>query len=172
MAWSAPTLHVTGDIITAADYNVRYYNERYLKGLDGDISLDDHIAGTAKAGFAGGVGTHSHESAGAEGGVLGTNAAALAKHGAYDGTSAENRAVAHGLGRTPFWVFISRLDTAPLFWIITYGGNSTLCYLSDTARGAHAVTCATSTNFYVGNSDDYVTSANYADAAYQWVAIG
>lgn len=70
MAWNNPSFHLTGDVITAADYNHRYYNERYLKGKDGDITLDDHIAGTAYAGFAGGVGTHTHASAGAEGGAL------------------------------------------------------------------------------------------------------
>jgi hypothetical protein len=70
MAYNAPVLHYTSDVITAADYNMRYYNERYLKGIDGAITLSNQLVGDAKAICSLGVGSHSHLTTGAEGGLL------------------------------------------------------------------------------------------------------
>jgi hypothetical protein len=75
MAWQTRTIRVTGDVVTAADYNMAYYNERYLKGIDGAITLSNQLVGDAKAICSLGVGTHTHLTAGAEGGILNTIAA-------------------------------------------------------------------------------------------------
>lgn len=43
MAWSDEALVVTGDIITAAWGNRRRSNERYLKGQDGPVTIEDEV---------------------------------------------------------------------------------------------------------------------------------
>jgi len=44
MAWTAPRTYVAGEVITAAIGNAQWRdNERYLKGLDGDVTIEDDI---------------------------------------------------------------------------------------------------------------------------------
>lgn len=51
MSWVTPILSATGDLITSALYAINYYNLRYLKGLDGPISLDNMINFHSSQGF-------------------------------------------------------------------------------------------------------------------------
>lgn len=184
MAWNAPVLHVTNDIISAADYNYRYYNERYLKGIDGPITLSDLLVGTAKALCNGGVGDHSHATAGAEGGQLDWDsvwADAVHSHlsdaeggvlittGTYTGNNATNRAIPHGLGTIPRQIFITATNTPSiLFSIVPALGN----LIQDVTQGVStAVTSVTATNFYVGDVSDYVKTANDNGYTYGWIAF-
>ena len=91
MAWTAPRTWVTGEVVTAALMNTHVRDHlRFLKGLDGDITLDANIvtafnvdgvdvsahkAGTAKAQHTAGAGDHTHQSAGAEGATIDHGAA-------------------------------------------------------------------------------------------------
>jgi hypothetical protein len=44
MAWTNPTSYTSGEVVTAAKLNSDvYFNLRFLKGLDGAISLDNHL---------------------------------------------------------------------------------------------------------------------------------
>ena len=76
----APVLKVTGDIVTAAQWNdVAYYNMRALKGLDGTIVLLDGVDIGANE-----LTVNSIEIIGADGEV---NAAAIEQHGAATHTN-------------------------------------------------------------------------------------
>lgn len=92
MAWSTPRTWTVGELLTAANFNTFIRDQqRYGKGLDGPVQFDDnitfpgsetvdgvdvsaHAAGDAMAQHAAGVGTHSHESSGAQGGQIDSDA--------------------------------------------------------------------------------------------------
>lgn len=168
MAWTTPVLSATGDLISAALYRINYDNLRYLKGLDGDITLSDHIVGTAYAGFAGGIGTHTHASAGAEGGILSSLSRGMA-YGNYTGNDGVNRDIAHGLDKPPIAVFI--MSTAGT-WHLIHGTTTAIFYLADDTHGYLTVTQIGATNFYVGNATSYLYSGNASTVTYYWIAIG
>lgn len=91
--------------------------------------------------------------------------------GQYTGNDGVNRAVAHGLGVAPKFVFITRNNSAALFFTIVAG----LAQIHQFASGTNsllAVTAGTTTNFYVGNATSYTNSANADAIVYDWVAIG
>lgn len=91
MAWTSPRTYVAGEVITAAIFNDHIRsNLRYLKGLDGSVTIDNdltvsnlltagnvdgvdvsaHASGTAMAGHTAGAGTHSHSASAADGGLI------------------------------------------------------------------------------------------------------
>ena len=43
MAWSTPTTRATGYVVTAANWNEFVNDLRYLKGLDGAVSIENAI---------------------------------------------------------------------------------------------------------------------------------
>jgi len=90
--------------------------------------------------------------------------------GLYTGNSSVNRAIPHGLSKTPKAVFIvNQNDGAPMFWLIrAFAG---IFYVAAAAAGKHAVTAADATNFYVGNAASYTNSGNLATKEHEWVAI-
>ncbi len=95
MAWTAPRTWVTGEVVTAALMNTHVRDDlRYLKGLDGDVTIEANIvtafnvdgvdvsahkAGTAQAQHDGGAGNHTHQSSGAQGNTLDHGAALTGK---------------------------------------------------------------------------------------------
>ena len=103
MGWVLPRTYTTGEVITASIANTNWRDQlRYLKGLDGDITIEAnlitafnvdgvdvsaHKAGTAKAQHDGGAGTHTHQTSGAEGAKIDHGAALNglgdADHSAY-----------------------------------------------------------------------------------------
>ena len=96
--------------------------------------------------------------------------AAKISNGSYNGNSATNRAVAHGLGVIPKIVLISKDDGSYIYRI--FPGLSKMFYLSNSSSGTISVTSPTSTNFYVGKCTDYNYSANESGYSYKWTAIG
>lgn len=52
MAWTAPRTWVTGEVVTAAQLNEQLRdNERYLKGLDGGVTIEDRLTLDGDASF-------------------------------------------------------------------------------------------------------------------------
>ncbi len=95
-------------------------------------------------------------------------AAALnATSGNYIGNSAANRAIPHGLGRVPKCIIIASNTAVEAFIIVRPG------YINELSGGsALSVTAMDATNFYVGNSGNYTTSANLTTTTtYYWFAI-
>ena len=88
--------------------------------------------------------------------------------GSYLGNYTTNTPIAHGLGRIPLYVGITRSDHGDVFRIIKPGMIS---YLNELGEAHYPVTAMDATNFYVGNSTDYPLSANSGNV-YYWVAIG
>ena len=91
MAWTAPRTWVTGEVVTAALMNTHVRDDlRYLKGLDGGVTVEDaltvdslitsgnvdgvdvstHAAGDAYAQHGNNIGNHTHQSSGAQGNTL------------------------------------------------------------------------------------------------------
>ena len=96
--------------------------------------------------------------------------------GLYSGSAAANRAVPHGLGRVPKFVFITTL-------VGVAGGSQGVlingivsCISRDNAAAAlnglttQIVTAADATNFYVGNAADYQESFNTNGINWYWYA--
>lgn len=96
MAWTLPSVPGVGTIATVANWAQKVIDcLRFIKGTDGPVVIDDdltvdnlitagnvdgvdvsvHKGGDAKAQHTGGAGTHTHQSAGAEGGKLDHGAA-------------------------------------------------------------------------------------------------
>ena len=96
-------------------------------------------------------------------------------NGTYTGNSAQNRAIAHGLARTPKLVLIYSEYSSTLFYkFICMASNPTLYFYStkDADGYSGAVTTMDATNFYVGAVLDKTTSANFTGLTYYWVAMG
>lgn len=87
--------------------------------------------------------------------------------GQYTGNDAVNRAIAHGLGVTPKIVFIMEHDGSQLYRI-----NGTVALICNNSPYIKAVTIPNATNFYVGNADSYLLTANGDTEVHDWVAIG
>ena len=125
-------------------------DEISVAALSGLLADDQHVldAEVLAAAIAGGL-------------IQGTS-------GSYTGNSTVNRAIPHGLGRTPKMVFLVfnaglKQFIIQLAFITKIEHNvATLCYV---------ITTPDATNFYVGNATDYEASAN-AVHLYDWVAIG
>lgn len=93
--------------------------------------------------------------------------------GNYVGDSSVNKAIAHGLGRTPGIVFIIENAASPngrQFRIL--GAVASIFFVSASpSAGNYDVTIPNATNFYVGNATNYQNSANYTGSSYYWVAM-
>ena len=97
--------------------------------------------------------------------------------GVYSGDDSANRAIPHGLTKTPKIVIIhihyptstSRGDNCCILLI----GSTDIWYLGGGANSELDVTTMDSTNFYVGNATSYPNSANWqsGSATYIWVAL-
>lgn len=90
-------------------------------------------------------------------------------HGSFAGNNTVNRAIPHGLGRTPIFHIYSRDDIGHGSIQIDPGYISTIYY---EAQHHLAVTASDDTNFYVGNASNYGASANATGRTYDWVVIG
>jgi len=93
---------------------------------------------------------------------------ALANTGTYTGDGTANRAIAHGLGKTPKLV-ISWNNTNINFIMILGSDPDNECYIVGGSSGfvQTVVTAMNSTNFYVS-----ATYGNLNANVYYWVAIG
>ena len=184
MGWTTPATWVVGAILTAAQLNTQVRdNERYLKGTDGEVVLEDYIDfpltaqgdvfyhnGTKLARLAAGTSGYVLKTAGASNNPAWAAQAVNATSGSYTGDDTADRAIAHGLGVTPKAVFIyGDSATAPWFRLIL---GSSLAYLSETVKGIYTVTVWDVTNFHVGNAASYLQSANQSPTSYRWIAIG
>jgi hypothetical protein len=87
------------------------------------------------------------------------------KTGTYTGNDTVNRAIPHGLGRTPCRVFFAQIGQN-LMWDLNATGQINLVGLATLA-----VTAFDATNFYVGNAAGYGNSANAAGNDYRWTAV-
>lgn len=101
-------------------------------------------------------------------GITASDIAGVVASGTYAGNSTANRAVAHGLGRTPRFVLIVRRAVRAHFVLLTSGN---IAPIENSATGSQPVTAADATNFYVGNATQYDNSANSGND-YDWIAIG
>jgi hypothetical protein len=96
--------------------------------IDG-IDVSAHAAGTAKSQHAAGVGTHTHESAGAEGGKLGLAALSSYDSGWFAVDTNASYSKTHGLGALPklasIW-FSQNADGSNAFQVgdVVKGGDS------------------------------------------------
>lgn len=90
--------------------------------------------------------------------------------GTYAGNNAVNRAIPHGLGVTPRFIFIVHSNFGPIFFEMI--GRAAIHYENGAAANNLAVTAPDATNFYVGNATDTGQSANDSATTYYWVAIG
>ena len=90
------------------------------------------------------------------------------KTGTYTGNSSANKAIAHGNGITPKYVFITSTNAFRDGFILTPGKISGS---SDTEGGIYDVTSWDTTNFYIGNAAQYGLSMNYTGHVYYWVAF-
>jgi len=94
------------------------------------------------------------------------NEMAIIKAGSYSGDYVANRAIAHGLGRTPLQVMIIGSDNT-VFILIRPG------YITrPKSEQSYTVYSPDATNFYVGNATNWQYSANNGSTTYYWVAIG
>jgi hypothetical protein len=103
-----------------------------------------------------------------------TSEGAKCTSGSYTGNSSANRAIPHGLGYAPKWVYIYEDRGSEVAYVgILHTGYSKYLALSPTPGIAltAAVTAADTTNFYVGNAGDYVGTMNYNAYVYYWVAV-
>jgi parallel beta-helix repeat protein len=90
--------------------------------------------------------------------------------GTYSGSGAANKAIAHGLGKIPQLVIITKLNSTRGWQIL--GSNPTQLQEQATFY-SNAVTTMDATNFYVGNTaDGYADTANDSGITYFWVALG
>jgi hypothetical protein len=95
---------------------------------------------------------------------------AMSNSGSYYGNSTPNRAIPHGLGKTPKMVRIFKNDMG--------GGEGTIFEdigiirsMYDASTNTYTVTKMDDTNFYVGNSSSYPGSYNNTETTYVWLAI-
>jgi hypothetical protein len=90
--------------------------------------------------------------------------------GSYVGDSTANRAILHGLPRTPRVVMI----TDGNLWFSIWPVDDRVRFIDANApaAGGFSVTALDVTNFYVGNAAQYTRTANLNTTTYFWVAIG
>lgn len=86
----------------------------------------------------------------------------------YDGNDTVNRAIPHGLGRTPICQLFVVPGATWHGWHIVPGRLQT----QDTGYVTFSVAAADDTNIYVGNASSYPVSANGIGKTYYCVVIG
>lgn len=91
----------------------------------------------------------------------------------YTGNSTANRAIPHGLGKTPSIVIISQTGggTQPTSDFFIFNTGRIDNHFTGGA-GNGTVTAPDNTNFYVGINGNFEAGANLNNATYIWVAIG
>jgi len=93
--------------------------------------------------------------------------------GTYTGNAATNRAIPHGLGRTPKLVIIQKTSDGEDYSFRSHrGGDVYYQNASFGASGMLAVTAWNATHFHVGNPAHLERSANANVVDYHWVAFG
>ena len=101
--------------------------------------------------------------------------AAEVSSGTYIGNGGADRAIPHGLTKTPKAVIIAAVDTVTpttsrgAFMVSDRAAR--VISVINLASGALAVSAMDSTNFHVGNATSYPNSANEATFTYYWAAI-
>ncbi len=153
----------------------------------GGLADDDHTQYVLKSGNITQITTRSHTSLS----NIGTNAhsaidtaitnstnhiAAASPHsghtimttGSYAGDNTANRAIPHGLGRTPKHVSIESNQSDG----IRHLSAGFINYADQTSALYFALTTWDATNFYVGNAGGYWGSANASGSTFYWVAEG
>ena len=91
--------------------------------------------------------------------------------GGYTGNNTANRAIPHGLGKTPATVFLYLLPTYAM-WFRILGSQARVIYINNTPTlSSVVVTQPNGTNFYVGNDPSFGYGANGNALVYEWVAI-
>ncbi len=94
----------------------------------------------------------------------------ISSNGTYTGNNTVNRAIPHGLGRTPVCVMFSIRNSIG-------GGYERIiepAYIDgvySAGNSNHGVTIWDDTNFYVGNAANYSESANPNPLEVHWVAF-
>lgn len=95
---------------------------------------------------------------------------ARASHGTYQGDDTVQRAIPHNLGVVPQCVFIDRSGGVYYHHIIRDIG---IIHCWNASVNSYKTGKALdTTNFYVGNADDYDKSANKNAQRYDWFAVG
>lgn len=89
--------------------------------------------------------------------------------GTFTGDNTVNRAIPHGLSRTPKIVMLIN-PSQGCFGSITVGYTNIVAQRG-AATDVKGVTAPNATNFYVGHAGDYITSMNSATHVIYWVAI-
>ncbi|MBP2029756.1 hypothetical protein J2755_000676 [Methanohalophilus levihalophilus] len=88
----------------------------------------------------------------------------------FVGNNTQNRAIPHGLGRTPKMVLIRAQDRG---WNqVQLNGGARIHYQDTVNQSVRSVTAPDSTNFYVGDGVDYAISCNSSSHTWEWIAIG
>lgn len=90
----------------------------------------------------------------------------LVKTGTYDGDNTQNRAIPHGLGKTPDFILIARYKAGAGNLYMKVGTS----YFVYNGGYAGAVTVQDATNFYVGE-DGAGGSTNPTTYTHAWIAI-
>jgi hypothetical protein len=85
--------------------------------------------------------------------------------GSYTGDSSANKPIAHGLGRIPKLIVITKTGENNIW---TIAGTNEITFGS---INHYAETAMNTTNFYVGNATSYTNSANWTGNTYYWTAI-
>jgi len=103
--------------------------------------------------------------------------ATVVKSGTYTGDDSVNRAIPHGLGRTPKGVLIGVVDVvqpevARPGTMLSDKVAKAIGLKGDAANTALIVTAMDTVNFYVGNATSYSLSANYSGHNHYWMAVG
>jgi hypothetical protein len=93
--------------------------------------------------------------------------------GTYTGDNTAARAIAHGLGRVPKFVFIINQSTGATFYTetVSYGSGAAIASWGTTSA-AIAMTAFSTTNFYVGDNPASANGANMNTISYGWTAFG
>ena len=94
---------------------------------------------------------------------------ALMNSGTYVGDATANKAIAHGLSKTPKLVIIVRVGGQEFFSL--QPNSAAIFYQSEDLGGSIDTTAADGTSFYVGSAVSYGLTANLNAASYPWVAI-
>ena len=91
---------------------------------------------------------------------------AATSSGTYTGDATTNRAIAHGLGATPKFVFIAAPNTYDAWELF---GIAPTILRREQSPTPITVTAMAATNFYVGNG--LTSGANANAAVYSWFAV-
>jgi hypothetical protein len=90
--------------------------------------------------------------------------------GYYNGDGTDNLAIPHSLGNIAKFVFIVSTDGDRFFFIVA--GLIHIYCIKAGELGVLDILETDDENFYVGNSGNYLDSANDSDTGYNWVAMG